>query len=683
MPQLIAPSASLGNTQNRRIKILEEINLLTLVGASNDSGKICALKNEYNKVVNDLYRDTPGKLWDIIAVYPPDIWIKIIQHVLPPYYSAASLLYLTMVSVRWQKAIISSPVLWAHIEICGSDEDSLAAIETCIVLSQNSELLLSIYVPLLHDAEVIDSILRRVNSRLRKVIVRADIRVIGEQPTNAIFDGHIRWVMKLLLGSPHYIPNITQIDVVYPTTNRVVHMNHDIPDVLNKVLPRHLTQITGWCFCAGLLKLPLDFSARLQAFTTCRPVEELAPFLRQLVDLRDLTIAETSGAIVTKTIMPKDFGRMSTLNTLTFDGQFTPVLMDILASTISHLSELKLILPYTKCYRLLEHLGTATRLVKMSLQIREKGVGLYEDTTLDSPYPHLDTYRHVPTLRTLEIYVDGTYTPENLITPVVKFFIAGLGELTTGVENAFFSLDLAEYLLPDVLAYIPRLPNLKDFHLDGSRRYLKFKKQAEIFTPTLETLSSTSSQILSLLKAPNLHSLSLFWDQLCEQTILEDHPNVHALQILETSQDLIDFPQGCLPSLRTLNLMVSGFERLRFTDFLYLQEISITAEAETPIATSLCLAILYDPEKCPSLGNIVLIECAPEWDILFLMLERRNFLTRLGISRINRITLPYIPHHLRDPLASLLRGVYTKRPPNEELSFLGMMELAFDENMYV
>ena len=83
-------------------------------------------------------------------------------------------------------------------------------------------------------------------------------------------------------------------------------------------------------------------------------------------------------------------------------------------------------------------------------------------------------------------------------------------------------------------------------------------------------------------------------------------------------------------------------------------------------ATMLCLSFLYYPEHCPLLEEIKM-NGFPEWDVLVLMLERRNFRTD-GTWRIGTVKLPVIPPVLREPLSLLLEGKYARRPSNEEIS---------------
>ncbi|PVF91706.1 hypothetical protein CPB86DRAFT_681854, partial [Serendipita vermifera] len=88
--------------------------------------------------------------------------------------------------------------------------------------------------------------------------------------------------------------------------------------------------------------------------------------------------------------------------------------------------------------------------------------------------------------------------------------------------------------------------------------------------------------------------------------------------------------------------------------------------------------IACHPESYPSLEDIDLMRF-PEWDILLIMLERRNLLASPSVKRINklRITEPY-PPKLRAILGALLRCQWPERPPNKEISLAGNAEIILD-----
>ncbi|CAG7850495.1 SubName: Full=Uncharacterized protein {ECO:0000313/EMBL:CCA76083.1} [Serendipita indica DSM 11827] len=90
--------------------------------------------------------------------------------------------------------------------------------------------------------------------------------------------------------------------------------------------------------------------------------------------------------------------------------------------------------------------------------------------------------------------------------------------------------------------------------------------------------------------------------------------------------------------------------------------------------TDLFIHFIYKPELCPSLEEISMAQC-PEWDFLFIMLERRNLLPNSKVSRIKRLSLPAVPAYvILNPLTHLLRGQVAPRPSNQTLSIAGRMK---------
>ena len=96
------------------------------------------------------------------------------------------------------------------------------------------------------------------------------------------------------------------------------------------------------------------------------------------------------------------------------------------------------------------------------------------------------------------------------------------------------------------------------------------------------------------------------------------------------------------------------------------------------------IPFICEPTICPLLTELEL-DFIPEWDLLFLMLERRNHLPQsLRISRLKTLLLPCPPPpHLLVPLTEILAGRFTVRPPNEDLSTSSFMEVYFDPSMCV
>jgi hypothetical protein len=114
--------------------------------------------------------------------------------------------------------------------------------------------------------------------------------------------------------------------------------------------------------------------------------------------------------------------------------------------------------------------------------------------------------------------------------------------------------------------------------------------------------------------------------------------------------------------------------------FSSLSSIRLTTEYFTnPEGNHLCTELLYNPEGCPSLQELHFQECL-EWDILFLMLERRNFGLE-GVKTIHTVTLPFIPFFIRQTLTLLLAGEKADRPVLESISLEVTREVLFDHTV--
>ncbi|KIM22294.1 hypothetical protein M408DRAFT_28840 [Serendipita vermifera MAFF 305830] len=140
----------------------------------------------------------------------------------------------------------------------------------------------------------------------------------------------------------------------------------------------------------------------------------------------------------------------------------------------------------------------------------------------------------------------------------------------------------------------------------------------------------------------------------------------------------IDFNFGSiLGHLTTLHIDVPDVQ-WGMPDFIVLRRLHVESRYTAPAAGFLANLII-EPKICGLLHEIEL-DFIPEWDLLFLMLERRNFLPPLlGVSRITTLILQSpIPPFLLAPLTYLVSGRFTERPSNLELSFCNFMEEYFD-----
>jgi len=110
--------------------------------------------------------------------------------------------------------------------------------------------------------------------------------------------------------------------------------------------------------------------------------------------------------------------------------------------------------------------------------------------------------------------------------------------------------------------------------------------------------------------------------------------------------------------------MVSWFHALR--------RLQVGGRDDNYSESGFLTSFILKPDICPALQELE-INFVPEWDLLFLMLERRNYLPlSRGVAQIKRLAFPIsIAPNLLIPLTDILNGRFTERPLNLELSFYG------------
>ncbi|KAG8835077.1 hypothetical protein FRC17_005430 [Serendipita sp. 399] len=96
--------------------------------------------------------------------------------------------------------------------------------------------------------------------------------------------------------------------------------------------------------------------------------------------------------------------------------------------------------------------------------------------------------------------------------------------------------------------------------------------------------------------------------------------------------------------------------------------------------THFCCNLALHPKAIPQLTTLTLAQ-SPEWDILFILLERFNFRTTTDSERIKSLTVGDAPLYLLRPLQMLCAGKFTKRPPNIELCWIGNVDTVFDKSL--
>jgi hypothetical protein len=182
--------------------------------------------------------------------------------------------------------------------------------------------------------------------------------------------------------------------------------------------------------------------------------------------------------------------------------------------------------------------------------------------------------------------------------------------------------------------------------------------------PTLEYLCinrDKHSQILHFLSCPN-----------ASHFFLNDFKDFQDCSVLEPFRV---YPQSWA-NLHTLEVCCSDVTWENIT-LPFVEEITVGVSA------SLLKELACNPSAFPSLKRLGM-DSVPEWDILFVMLEKRNFSTLKAAVPITEVKLPSFPAPIiLQPLVDRLRRRITERPSNAAISLQSLAEGYADMNMYV
>ncbi|PVG03983.1 hypothetical protein CPB86DRAFT_869332 [Serendipita vermifera] len=151
---------------------------------------------------------------------------------------------------------------------------------------------------------------------------------------------------------------------------------------------------------------------------------------------------------------------------------------------------------------------------------------------------------------------------------------------------------------------------------------------------------------------------------------LTSSPNIRNLDMTCRQKTFMDLREWPALEVMTLHEYYSRFIGASFSS---LRKITFKALSYSKV-TSFIKEIAEAVDHYPCLEEIHMDEC-PEWDILMIMLERRNILAVPRVRPISRLSLPSTcPSSVSQLLPELLAGKWIQRPSNFELSQAGNAE---------
>lgn len=614
-----------------RIRLLKQIDDLQQSHVPSPEHDARLYRAQYNQVIERVDLSVPRA--DPLVRLPSDVWIPILQDVVQNTFgygirhSLTILLPLTLVSGRWRKFIMETPVLWSHISLDdegSSGQDVAILLATCLHLSRSCDLSLFFQLPL-SSWEHVRDVLAMHRSRI-KHIAFSDSDYFNMD----IFRSKANAILRYLTPLTHLETITGQACDTHWLLQRGTSLQHVSSNRLLSPTPS------------------APVAHHLRHFETTDGLRVILPLSRNLHHVQSVRF---SGAIFASPEHPD-------IEMEKFDARM-PALLGWISLSYNQ-SALHFPL------RLLDRLP---RLQRLELALRFQQIG-----TLFTKCSHL--------LRLEMLTISLTFAEdESLTLPSYLPIFQSLHHLSfKGLRHP--RIDLSSHFHQLYKLLVKALVNLTSLSLFGATFTLPYLSLKTEGFRALEDLSLTGHRLSLLEEAwfpPSLRRLHISFARLKASHIY--HPTLEELNIQGDLDPEQDASVIGWPSLKILGI---GSRGLAWRDITHhnLRDVTLFRPAGVyDFATEFCREVALQPSNLPALESLS-IHQLPEWDILFIMLEQKNFSTQPGVVRIRTLRLPAItPIRFREPLRALLNGRYTQRPSNCELSLVGNADIILDQSM--
>jgi hypothetical protein len=589
---------------------------------------------------------------DPIERLPPELSTLFIRNALQSHDHSSRLMELTTISKLWQSFLFSTPVLWSELVIDERQEDLLVILSVFVVLSGTAELKVTF------PRKPIDW------AGLASVLSPATQRI-----TSLSFEGYddasIRWVPSVIptifrrLGD---LPHLKEVDF-----DRLLWGGDSLLQTMSLLLPSTV-KFRG----SFEIEMPESYgnsqtpgrvfdTIKYNAFGTLEPITPSSNSFNLRYSAKKITIHSNDA---TPAQLQRLAGRLVECNCIEQVMYRTTHNLHILRIDIP-LSHVKDVID---CLRLLMRLQT----LQLSIQIEDCA------TTLDWP-PNNTGCRN---LKEFSVFFYGDEVPGVVLSAqrTIRNLFSAFQALYPSVVN----LCLRGHTWPFFASsYLQSLRALKTLTLELEDSEYN-PPEMSINLQSLQYLEIYGPAYFDSLHVPNLLKLMLESPDLDMWPTLLSHPRIRSLTLAITSYLRTQaFSLDCT-ELRDLSLYNIP-PRATWGLLSLSNVVSITLTSGVggvnPSNNQLCLALLCNPERLPSLQQLDFSRCV-DWDVLFLMLQRRN-IGKYEVQRIDTVTLPFIPFALQQPLARILAAESVELPPLVSLSLEATREVMFDSTVYV
>jgi hypothetical protein len=636
-----------------RIELLATIRYLqgqTELG-QDQSRNLCAQKAQFNRIADSINSLQAKTRSDPINKLPPEIFTQIIFNAVPDtghLWDGVNynffVLPLTLISTRWIDFITNTPIFWTKILLDERVPDCFPIASTFLQLSRQ----LPISVDILWSPSLESSIIWPEMKKHRNRITRikcdfAYCSPLSEQNSTKLRD----FIARL---SP--LPLINTLIYLGPSSDdsTVQHVLNICP-TLTEIHGIKLTKESVQCLMLRNCKT----IALWYNIDSMLPLLEDNPALNVVSEHLDLFIrGPTSVETSSRLKKPVKWETMN-LNYLTksLSIDITEKMTQLISLSVSGFLD--------SLTRLFTNIDRLCRLQELSLVFWvDESESLEKNPT--TSFPNNGSVKSL-NLSLLQSVPDSTPTKAK---PMRKRFselviqsLSAVQYLSLTCRHSYDNPTLGELLDITVLSRLSHLQRLT-LHSDLS----------------VDSFELPPCEILNL-EFPTQSQFKIS-NQTTRRLYVSISRSFISVQSLYDRFQSLDDQSWPLEKL-TVPIDFIGNSHTRFP---HLIEISLKGILRYDL-TGFCANLALYPTFCPALEVLYMDQC-PEWDIFFIMLERRLAWSINELKPLKSITIPYrTPGNLLRHICDILQGRFSDRPSNFDLSILATLEVILDNRVYV
>lgn len=604
-------------------------------------------EEQYNQLLDRIASLSPGPFSDPLDAFPHEIWEKIIFEVASEIYAPSTeespqtlnvdyILPLTLVSVRWRDAIIANPRFWNHFMLDPEAEDLEAKLASSSILSRGLYITVFIYEEENSTTlwDVLGHYIVSQRSRIRCLLLGPYVNLdtvfesIGEAP-----------LLQVLRTDKNGAPSPIGLNFFQSA--------------------KHLRSIIGEMSFPGD-SLRFLSSEEIRTINVVDASEDTVTHLKHMKSLEHVNFTEIFEDHPYK-------GEIALLpwKSLSFSGHIDGVIRHVLRSSAASLVDLEATVDWPDIQKLLLLCNYMPQLLSLTIVVYQQ----QPPTSIQAKevkFQRLDLFPS--NIRKLHLQINVPSLSPNY-NANFNILFTNLELMAPNVQHLWCSAPAYK----SFLKYACSLQSLKSVTAPFLiRTPLSSPKPNSIGILKTDHLFIHDAAIFDYIRMEGIISLTLMghselWPSLHEHARSKEWRNLTKMSLQATATN---WEGISLPHLTTVDF--GG---------------TLGRDQLTHGLTALCQEIAISPQNFPSLEKLT-SNGFPEWDILFIMLERRNVFVpsdrRKDISKIKCLRFhAQLPISVLKPLTALLGGRLTPRPSNHQLSLAGIAETLLDPNMYV